>query len=200
VDEISGTHTAGPSNWYELAVRLDAIGSFFKALDIPAFAFFDQSNRKPEDLARIEASFTIAKEIPYTGAEVLMVEETPPDRQWQLLASLRAEDPNNRFGIPAERPEPAVLKDLTLATLKRLKGEGGAAQLVELCSTDELPPTIVTFLKRVYDRFPKPKRREIKPEEGAQQPRPEGTAANGPAPVTADANAAENNGGAPENA
>lgn len=170
--------------------NLDAIGSFFKALDIPAFAFFDQSNRKPEDRAKIEASFTIAKEIPYTGAEALMVEETPPNRQWQLLASLRAEDPDNRLGIPAERPEPAVLKELALATLKRLKGEGGAAQLIELCSIDELPPTIVTFLKSVYDKFPKPKRREIKREEGAQQPRPEGIAANESAPVTADNNGA----------
>jgi putative ATP-dependent endonuclease of OLD family len=48
---------------------------------------------------------------------------------------------------------------LTVKVLKALKGEGGAARLVDLCTVAELPPTITGFLGEIYQRYPKPKRR-----------------------------------------
>jgi putative ATP-dependent endonuclease of OLD family len=142
--------------------NLEAIGAFFKALDIPAFGFFDNKNRKAEEIAKMSGSFAAVTEIPYKGAETLVAAETPADRQWEFLQLVRAEDSGGNFGIPSKRPEPDALKELTIATLKRLKGEGGVARLLELCLPAELPPTIVGFLKVIYTRFPKPKRRAVK--------------------------------------
>jgi putative ATP-dependent endonuclease of OLD family len=135
--------------------NLDAMGAFFQALGIPAFAFFDRKKRKPGDLAKIQASYAIATEIPYTGTEELMAAETPLDHQWIFLEAIRTEDPDGNFGIPSARPEEKRLRQLTASTLKGLKGEGGAGRLLELCSPEELPPTITDFLKGVYARFPR---------------------------------------------
>jgi putative ATP-dependent endonuclease of OLD family len=142
--------------------NLEAIGAFFKALDIPAFGFFDNKDRKAEEITKMSGSFAAVTEITYKGAEALVATETPVERQWQFLQQIRAEDSGGNFGIPSKRPEPDALRELTIATLKRLKGEGGAARLLELCSPAELPPTIVGFLKVIYTRFPKPKRRAAK--------------------------------------
>ena len=89
-----------------------------------------------------------------------MAEETPLDRQWQYLEALRAEDTDGRFGIPAARPADDELRKLTTSTLKGLKGEGGAAKLLQLCAVAELPKTITDFLSDIYQRYPKPKRKE----------------------------------------
>jgi putative ATP-dependent endonuclease of OLD family len=142
--------------------NLEAIGAFFKALDIPAFGFVDNKNRKAEEIAQMSGSFTSVTQIPYKGAETLIAAETPMDRQWQFLQLVRADDGSASFGIPSKQPVPDELRELTIATLKRLKGEGGGARLLELCSTGELPPTIVGFLKAIYARFPKPKRQLLK--------------------------------------
>jgi putative ATP-dependent endonuclease of OLD family len=145
-----------------LTRNLEAIGAFFKALDIPAFGFVDNKNRKAEEIAQMSGSFTSVTQIPYKGAETLIAAETPMDRQWQFLQLVRADDGSASFGIPSKQPVPDELRELTIATLKRLKGEGGGARLLELCSTGELPPTIVGFLKAIYARFPKPKRQLLK--------------------------------------
>ncbi len=162
---VSVLNTEGDGN-------LEPIGSFFKALGIPAFAFFDRKTRTVAEVKKIAASFTVAKEIPYKGAEALIAAKTPLDRQWQFLQEIRAEDASGSFKIPAKRPADDVLKALTVATLKGLKGEGGAARLLELCSVGELPSTIVEFLKGIYAAFPKPKRRAL----AAASAQPEGTA------------------------
>lgn len=153
--------------------NLDAMGAFFKALGIPAFAFFDRKKRDQDEVAKITASFTAAKEIPYKGAEALMAAETPLDRQWQLLEAVRAEDSDKRFGIPALRPADEALRTLTQETLTRLKGEGGAARLLELCTPQELPQTVVEFLRPIYATFPRPKRREIANKATNDQQQPE---------------------------
>ncbi|WP_223871893.1 hypothetical protein [Candidatus Dactylopiibacterium carminicum] len=44
--------------------------------------------------------------------------------------------------------------------MKGLKGEGGAAKLLQLCAVAELPKTITDFLTDIYQRYPKPKRKE----------------------------------------
>ncbi len=138
--------------------NLATMGGFFKALGILAFAFFDRKGRTPEQLSEIVAAFELAKEITYTGAETMLAAEVPLSRQWEFLEITRAEDSDNSFGIPALRPDEANLKKLAVSVLKGLKGEGGAARLIELCAQTELPPTIVEFLSSVFKRFPRPKR------------------------------------------
>ncbi|MDA8383194.1 MAG: AAA family ATPase [Betaproteobacteria bacterium] len=139
--------------------NLEKLGAFFKEIDIPAFAFFDRKKRTDADIAALQGSYTIAKEISQKGAEMLMAEETPLDRQWQYLELLRNEDSEGRFGIPAARPADDTLRALVVSTLKGLKGEGGAARLLDLCAVGELPPTITGFLAEIYQRYPKPKRK-----------------------------------------
>ncbi len=160
--------------------NLEKLGAFFKKIDIPAFAFFDRKKRTDADIAALQGSYTIAKEISQKGAEMLMAEETPLDRQWQYLELLRNEDSEGRFGIPAARPADDTLRALVVSTLKGLKGEGGAARLLDLCAVGELPPTITAFLTEIYQRYPKPARKlpEVAP------------VAADPAAVPADANVA----------
>jgi putative ATP-dependent endonuclease of OLD family len=140
--------------------NLNAMGDFFRELGIPAFAFFDRKQRTADDLTKIQASFRIAREIAYAGNETLMAEETPIDRQWEFLEAVRLRDIDRRFGIPMNRPDEAAVKSLTVSTLKGLKGEGGAAELIDICPVGELPSTIVQFLKEVYALYPRPKRRD----------------------------------------
>ena len=84
-----------------------------------------QLTGKAEEIEKISGSFTTATEIPYKGAEDLIVAETPPDRQWEFLQLIRTEDTSGSFGIPGKRPESEALKALTVATLKGLKGRRG---------------------------------------------------------------------------
>lgn len=140
--------------------NLEKLGSFFKEIGTPAFAFFDRKKRTAAEVTALQSCYMVAKEILQKGAEALMAEEAPLDRQWQYLEALRAEDADGRFGIPANRPADDELRKLTAATLKGLKGEGGAARLLQLCSVAELPKTITDFLADIYQRYPKPKRKE----------------------------------------
>jgi putative ATP-dependent endonuclease of OLD family len=148
--------------------NLEKLGAFFKEIGTPAFAFFDRKKRTDAEIAVLLGIYTVAKEIPQKGAEVLMAEETPVDRQWQYLEVLRAEDEDGRFGIPPARPADNLIRALTTSTLKGLKGEGGAAKLLELCPLAELPKTIADFLADIYQRYPKPKRK------AAPAPQPDG--------------------------
>lgn len=139
--------------------NLEKLGAFFKEIGVPAFALFDRKNRTDDDIVALEGLYVVARQIAQKGAETLMAAETPLDRQWLYLDALRAEDTEGRFGIPAVRPADDTLRALTISTLKGLKGEGGAARLLELCDTHELPPTIVAFMQEVYARYPRPKRK-----------------------------------------
>jgi len=140
--------------------NLEKLGAFFKEIGTPAFAFFDRKKRTDAEIATLQGSYVVAKEIQQKGAEMLMAEETPLDRQWQYLEALRAENADGRFGIPAARPADDELRKLTISTLKGLKGEGGAAKLLQLCTVADLPQTITDFLADIYQRYPKPKRKE----------------------------------------
>jgi putative ATP-dependent endonuclease of OLD family len=144
--------------------NLEKMGAFFKQIEIPAFAFFDRKERTDEEVTALRSVFEIATEIEYKGAETLMAEETPLDRQWQYLEALRDEDGEDKFKIPAARPTDDALRKLTVATLRSLKGEGGAARLLDTCTLNELPVTITTFLDEVYKRYSLPKTLPTDPE------------------------------------
>lgn len=145
--------------------NLEKLGAFFKEIGVPAFAFFDRKKRTNEEIATLQGNYAIAKEIAQKGAEVLMAEETLLDRQWQYLELLRNADTDGRFGIPAARPADDAVRALTISTLKGLKGEGGAARLLDLCAVAELPSTITDFLGEIYKRYPKPKRNLVNADE-----------------------------------
>jgi putative ATP-dependent endonuclease of the OLD family len=140
--------------------NLERLGQFFKPIEIPAFAFFDRKRRSRAEVDALAVVYEIANEIPYQGAEALLVAEVPVDRQWQFLQALREEDPDGHYGIPADRPNEEQIKEHALQLLKGLKGAGGAARLLDLCTADELPRTIRAFLRSIYERYPKPQRRQ----------------------------------------
>jgi putative ATP-dependent endonuclease of the OLD family len=153
--------------------NLERLGQFFKTIEIPAFAFFDRKRRSQAEVDDLAAVYEVANEIPYQGAEALLVAEVPVDRQWQFLQALREEDSDGHYGIPAGRPREDQIREHALQLLKGLKGAGGAARLLDLCTDDELPPTIRDFLRVIYQHYPKPQRRHTSlvenPEAGRDQ-------------------------------
>jgi len=140
--------------------NLEKLGSFFREVGIPAFAFYDRKKRKQEEVDALNQSYVIANEIWQKGAEILMAEETPLDRQWAWLEQLREEwGEDHQPRIPAARPADDDVRKLTTMVLKGLKGDGGAARLLGLCDLHEMPATIRDFLSEIYRRYPKPKNR-----------------------------------------
>ena len=149
-----------------------AFGTFFKSLGLGTYAFFDKKKRTAEETAKFAVGFDLPCETAYDGIEKLLAEETPADRHWEFLAELRKSGVPLKVGIPAIRPEAPQLKDLILATLKSSKGSGYAGELIELCNSGELPTTIVTFLMKIYARYPKPKSPEVLPPVAAKPAEP----------------------------
>lgn len=149
-------------------------GRFFVALDMPTFAFLDKKSRSQvEKDALKNAGFVSVMETNFAGMEDLLAQETPLDRQWTFLSGLHDSGAAPRAGIPPARPDDAQIRTLTSSVLKDSKGWGRAADLVELCDANELPPTLTGFLADVYKQFPRP-----------EPPKP--------APADADAQDAEN--------
>lgn len=144
--------------------NLEKMGAFFKEIGVPAFAFFDRKKRTADDIKALQDTYVVACEISHKGAETMMANEVPVVRQWQYLDALREQDTDGRFGIPTARPDDAAIRALTVSTLKRLKGEGGAARLLELCPPAELPATLTKFLSDIYQRYPKPKQKKPEPD------------------------------------
>lgn len=137
---------------------LPAFGGFFKALGLKTYAFYDKKARKPEEQQKLVDSFDVPHETPYSGIERLVVAETPLNRQWQFLASIRQSGEQGHLGIPATRPGDAQIPELMTNALKSNKGNGYAASLLDLCDFTELPSTVIGFLTRVFSDFPPPAR------------------------------------------
>jgi putative ATP-dependent endonuclease of OLD family len=53
-------------------------------------------------------------------------------------------------------PPEDTIKELAFSVLKNEKGSGYAGRLIELCALNELPPTLIEFMKAVYAEFKKP--------------------------------------------
>lgn len=135
---------------------LEAFGKFFKNLGLTTYAFYDRKPRSPQDDEKLRAAFDLPYEIAYISAEALLAAEIPVDRQWQLLDEIRNASEQGNLGIPAQRPNDAAVKELSLMLLKGRKGDGTAGRLIELCDVAELPSTMVGFLTQIYTAFPKP--------------------------------------------
>jgi len=161
-------------------------GTFFKALGLKTFSFYDFIARPPEKKKLFTDAFDVDCEHAHAGFEVLIVSEVPLDRLWLFLDDLRASGDNGNFTIPAVRPADADLKKLARSALESSKGAGWAARLFEGSTVAELPPTVTGFLKQVYAAFPKPADIPVEVA-GAAPAKPAGPAAAGvvvpPAPA-----------------
>lgn len=142
---------------------LPNFGAFFKALGLKTYAFYDQKLRKAEENQKFVDSFDVPNETAYTGIELLLVAETPVARQWEFLDLLRQSGEQGNLGIPAVRPDDAVIRDNMTKALKSNKGNGYAARLLDLCDVAELPVSITGFLDRIYADFPKPEPAPLPP-------------------------------------
>ena len=137
-------------------------GKFFKSIDLQTFAFFDQKDRKAEEIGKLNATYDFYKEIDQKGIERLLVLEVPTSLQWDYLKQLKEEgELGNGPHIPDVQPEDKDIRELMFTALKQKKGERRSASLIELCSIDTVPPTIKEFLEEIFRRFPQPK--EVKP-------------------------------------
>jgi putative ATP-dependent endonuclease of OLD family len=130
-------------------------GRFFKTLGLKTFSFYDQKQRKVEEREKLKDSFDLNCEHKYPGFEALITEEVPINRLWEFLDELRVSGENGNVGIPPQRPSDDDVKKIAQKGLLSNKGAGWAARLFEDCEADELPQTVVDFLKTVYSFFPK---------------------------------------------
>lgn len=139
----------------ETESNMSKFGRFFKDLGLTTFSFYDYIKRKPEKKQELTDVFDVDFEHPYAGFEALIVNEVCLDRQWEFMNDLRESGDSGGFQIPEDRPTDDDLKELVQSALKSSKGTGWAARLLESCTVDELPQTIVKFLNKVYELFPK---------------------------------------------
>ena len=140
----------------ETESNMPKFGKFFRDLGLKTFSFYDHIDRKPEKKQELTDVFDVDFEHSYAGFEALIAEEVTLDRQWEFLNDLRESGDNGGFQIPEERPNEDDLKQIVMSALKGSKGTGWAARLLEGCSIEELPKSVVDFLDKVYELFPKP--------------------------------------------
>lgn len=131
-------------------------GAFFRAMKIQAFGLYDSKKRTQDEEQRLKDNFDIPCQTPYPGMEKLLVEEVPTPILWAFLSIIREAGEKPSLSIPEEMPDVEAVKGLAFTVLKGEKGNGYAARLIHECSYDELPITIVTFLKNIYALFPEP--------------------------------------------
>jgi putative ATP-dependent endonuclease of OLD family len=140
----------------ETESNMPKFGTFFKALGLKTFSFYDLIVRPPAKKKLFTDAFDVDCEHPHAGFEALVMNEMAVDRLWSFLDDLRDSGDNGTFQIPAVRPIDADVKKLAQSALMSNKGAGWAARLFEGCDVAELPVSVTDFLKKVYAAFPKP--------------------------------------------
>ena len=138
--------------------NLSEYGAFFKSLGLKTFAFYDNGVRTPTEVAAIASSFDINKQTAYADIEKMLAEELPIDIQWNYLQSLVADGllPTSVLVLPGAKPSDAEVKNFTKQALLYKKGDGRCAEVIKLCTTDQLPQTIREFLESIYLQYPAP--------------------------------------------
>ncbi|MFC4094852.1 ATP-dependent nuclease [Euzebyella saccharophila] len=134
-------------------------GNFFKSIGLKVYAFFDFMERAPEKIKELNETFIFYKQIDYKGLEKLLISEIPEEIQWAFLQELDSSNdlPHNVRVEPDNRPQTKKeIQDIVYNLLKGNKGERFAAQLISMCSKDELPSSITDFLSTIYHLHPKP--------------------------------------------
>lgn len=131
-------------------------GTFFRALGLKTFAFYDHKNRKSDEQQKFANSFDLNCQHSYLGFEALVTEEVSVDRLWAFLTGLQVTGESGNVGIPSQRPGDDQVKEIAKKALSSNKGAGWTARLFEDCAVHELPATVVGFLNQVYAFFPQP--------------------------------------------
>lgn len=139
----------------ETESNMPKFGTFFKALGLKTFSFYDFLVRPPEKKKLFTDAFDVDCEHPHAGFEALVVNEMAVDRLWNFLDDLRESGDNGTFPIPTARPTDVDVMNLVQSALKSNKGAGWAARLFEGCDVAQLPGSVSDFLKKVYAAFPK---------------------------------------------
>lgn len=132
-------------------------GKFFKSIGLKTFAFFDYMKRTQEQIEALDNTFDFYTQITQTGIEKLLIAEISIDIQWNFLINLKdaGEFSSGPF-IPDNKPSDEDVRKFTLETLKQKKGERRSSYLIEMCSPEDLPPTIVSFFEEIYRQFQQP--------------------------------------------
>lgn len=141
--------------------KMAEFGRFFVSLEMPTFGFMDKKKRQPKDIESLSnAGFQLLKETNFAGMETLLANEIPLGKQWEYLEYLRENELAPTAGLPKAQPSDDQIREYTIKILKEGKGLGRAAELIDRCENDELPSTLVEFLKTIYEHFPRPKPEE----------------------------------------
>ncbi len=135
---------------------LPEFGAFFRALQITTYAFFDHKARTAAEKQKLTDSFHHLHETAYTGSELMLVEEIPTQRLWELLAQLRDSGEKPNLIIPTGVTMADEVKALAKSVLEKDKGSGYAGRLIGLCESHELPSSVTNLLNMVYANFKKP--------------------------------------------
>jgi putative ATP-dependent endonuclease of OLD family len=138
--------------------QIPKFATFFQALGIKTFGFYDFKKRTPADKAKFSASLDVDEEHPYKGFEELLATEVPVPRLRAFMQELLDDGLDAaHYKIPATLPpDDTSIKKQCIALLSSAKGAGWAMRLLESCKANELPATAVAFLKKVYGIFPPP--------------------------------------------
>ncbi len=149
-------------------------GAFFQAMQIQAFALYDAKKRPAEETKKLQDNFDVSWQTQYLGMERLLIEEIPAIPLWGFLVDMRDSGEKHQLQLPATMPQEADVKQLAYSLLENNKGSGYAGRLIGHCDVTELPITVVSFLKEIYGRFPKPPSvpplEELEKEEAAAAP------------------------------
>lgn len=135
---------------------LPEFGAFFSALQITTYAFFDHKIRTVVEKQKLTESFHHLHETAYAGSELMLVEEIPTQRLWELLVQLRDSGEKPNLALPADVAMVDEVKALAKSVLEKDKGSGYAGQLIGLCGSHELPSSVTKLLNMVYANFKKP--------------------------------------------
>ncbi|MBZ5720698.1 MAG: AAA family ATPase [Acidobacteriia bacterium] len=131
-------------------------GAFFKAIQVKAFALYDDKKRTTEEEEKFKLNFDIGCQTEYAGTELLLVEEIPVNRLWDFLVELRDSGEKPALQLPPAMPAANEVKALAYSVLEKEKGSGYSGRLINCCDFTELPVTILDFLRAIYALFPKP--------------------------------------------
>jgi putative ATP-dependent endonuclease of OLD family len=138
--------------------QIPKFATFFQALGIKTFGFYDFKKRTTAEKAKFSSSLDVDEEHPYKGFEALIANEVPAPRIRAFLQELLDNGlDTTQYKVPAILPtDDAAIQKLCIALLSSAKGAGWATRLLEGSKPNELPATAVGFLNKVYGYFPPP--------------------------------------------
>ncbi|MBB5064917.1 AAA family ATPase [Granulicella mallensis] len=141
--------------------QIPKFATFFQALGIKTFGFYDFKKRTTVEKAKFTSSLDVDEEHPYKGFESLIANEVPASRIRAFLQELLDNGlDTTQYKVPATIPtDDAAIQKLCIALLSSAKGAGWAMRLLEGSKANDLPATAVGFLNKVYGYFhpPNPK-------------------------------------------